>query len=57
MWRYIFNNRQVRVAITLDAETDEEAKTALKFKWEEAAKMGIDLPPPDTFDIVSKVAL
>lgn len=57
MWRYIFNNQQVAVAITLDAETDEEARTALKFKWEQAGAMGIDLPHPSTFEIVSKVAL
>jgi hypothetical protein len=57
MWRYIFNNLQVQVAITLDAETDEEAHTALGFKLAEAAKMGIDLPHLSTFQVVSKVAL
>ena len=57
MWRFIFNNLQVKVAITLDAETDEEAKQALKFKWEEAGRMGIDLPHWSTFEITSKVAL
>jgi hypothetical protein len=57
MWRYIFNNLQVQVAITLDAETDEEAQTALGFKLAEAAKMGIDLPHVSTFQVVSKVAL
>lgn len=57
MWQYIFNNLQVRVAMTVHAQTDEDAWTELKNLWNKAAEMRIDLPPIDTFTIVSKTIL
>jgi hypothetical protein len=57
MWRYIFNNMQVKVAITLDAKDDDDAQRVLKEKIKTAAEMGIDLPSADTFQPVTKWAL
>jgi hypothetical protein len=57
MWKYIFNNIQVKVAITVDAVDDEAAWNELKNTWNKAAEMRIDLPPIDTFIVVSKTIL
>lgn len=57
MWRYIFNNQQVKVAMTVDAETDEDAWIELKKLWNKAAELKIDLPPIDTFAISTKSIL
>jgi len=57
MWRFIFNNLQVKVAITLDAKDDEDALRVLEEKWKQAAEMGIDLPHWKTFEPVTKWVL
>jgi hypothetical protein len=57
MWRYVFNNLQVKVAMTVDAEDDEIAWAELKKLWNKAAELKIDLPPIDTFAIVHKTIL
>jgi hypothetical protein len=57
MWKYIFNNIQVKVAITVDAVDDEAAWNELKNTWNKAAEMRIDLPPIDTFTVISKTIL
>lgn len=57
MFKFIFRHTQCSIAVTIIAETQEEAEDSLKIAWNRLADEGWDLPHHSTYEIVEQIIL
>jgi hypothetical protein len=54
MWKFIFSHKKFQIAITVKAESIEDAHKQLEKKYKKLAKDGVDIPHPSYFELISQ---
>lgn len=57
MFKFIFRQKQNSIAVTIIAETQEDAEDELKRAWSKLAESGWDLPHHSTFEAIEQIIL
>ncbi len=57
MFKFIYTHKQFQIAVTILAESREEADRKLKTKWEELSELGWDVPHYSAFEATSQIIL
>jgi hypothetical protein len=57
MFKFIFRHRQYKIAVTIIADSRENAQEQLMTKWNEIAELGWDVPHPSAFEAAEQIIL